>query len=125
MLTLEEIFNDVANAPSFSHVDNINVGSRGKDGQSPLHWMATLGDTGGIRLLLEAGADINSTDNSGNTPLHEAVVWRQTSAARIFIESGADVLVKNHFGLTALDIAKSDGFAPTIELLHCEKRLER
>ena len=117
MLTLEEVLSDVAMSPGFNNVEKVSVDSRGDDGQSPLHWMATLGDAVGIRLLVEAGASINAIDNKGSTPLHEAVVWRHTLAARELIEQDADVLLRNTAGLTPLDIAKSDGFGPTIELL--------
>ena len=117
MLTLEEILSDVAMSPGFSNVGKVGVDSRGDEGQSPLHWMATLGDAVGIRLLVEAGASINAVDNKGNTALHEAVTWRHTLAARMLIEQGADMLLRNVSGLTPLDIAKSDGFGPTIDVL--------
>ena len=117
MLTLEEILSDAAMSPSFTSVEKIGVDSRGDDGQSPLHWMATLGDAVAIRLLVGAGASIDAVDNKGNTPLHEAVTWRHTLAARMLIEQGADVLLRNESGLTPLEIAKSDGFEPTIDVL--------
>ena len=104
-------------SPGFNNVKKEGVDSRGDDGQSPLHWMATLGDAIGIRLLVEAGASISAIDNKGNTPLHEAVVWRQTLAARELIELGAEVLLRNTAGLTPLEIAQIDGFGPTIDLL--------
>ena len=117
MLTLEEILSDVAISPGFGKVGKIDVDSRGDKGQSPLHWMATLGDAVGISLLVEAGANINAMDIKGNTPLHEAVMCRQTSAVRLLIEQGADALLKNEAGFTPLDIAKSDGFGPTVDIL--------
>ena len=117
MLTLEEILSDAAMSPSFTNVEKVGVDSHGDDGQTPLHWMATLGDAVAIRLLVEAGASINAVDNKGNTPLHEAVTWRHTLAARMLIEQGADMLLRNESGLTPLDIAKSDGFRPTIDVL--------
>ena len=116
MLTLGEVLSDAAMSPSFTNVEQLGVDSRGDDGQSPLHWMATLGDAVAIRLLVEAGASINAVDNKGNTPLHEAMTWRHTSAARMLIEQGADVLLRNESGLTPLDIAKSNGFEPTIDV---------
>lgn len=116
MLTLEEVLADVAISPGFGKVGRIGVDSRGDGGQSPLHWIATLGDAIGIRLLLDAGANVNAIDNKGNAPLHEAVINRQALAARLLIEHGADVRLRNKAGLTALDIAKSDGFAPTVDL---------
>src|SRR5512144_732586 len=96
MLTLEEVLADAAMAPGFEDAENIGVNSRGAEGQTPLRWMATLGDAAGIRLLLDAGASIDAADNDGNTPLHEAVLCRQTAAARELIDHGADLLLKNN-----------------------------
>ncbi len=117
MLTLEEVLADVASSPGFGTAEKLGVDSRGSEGQTPLHWMATLGDVAGIRLLLEAGAAMDAVDNQGNTPLHEAVACRQTAAARMLVDRGADLYVRNNSGLTALGLAESDGFRPTMELL--------
>ncbi len=117
MLTLEEVLSDAAMYPSFRAVETVTVNSRGGKGETPLHWMATLGDVAGIHLLLDANAKINAIDSAGNTPLHEAVASRQTSAAQCLVDRGADRFCRNTSGLTPLDVAKADGFGPTIELL--------
>ena len=116
MLTIEEVLSDVAASPGFCGVENVGVNSRGRNGESPLHWMATLGDVNGVRLLLEANSSINAADNQGNTPLHEAVASRQTLVVQLLIGKGADLYIRNLAGLTPEDLAKSDGFSPTIEL---------
>lgn len=117
MLTLDEILADVAISPGFKKVDEVGVNSRGNSGETPLHWMATLGDVQALNLLLDARSDINAIDNSGNTPLHDAVLSRQTPAASLLIKRGANAQCRNVAGLTPLDIAKSDGFAPLVLLL--------
>lgn len=116
MLTLEEVLADVADSPSFRGLEIINVSSRGNHGETPLHWMATLGDVVGMRLLIEAGADINAVDEEGNSSLHEAVTYRQTLAARFLIESGSSLMQKNKSGMTPEELAQSDHYAPMIKL---------
>ncbi len=116
MLTITEILSDVAAAPGFSGISVVDVNSRGRNGETPLHWMAVLGDANAIRLLLDAGADVSSPDDEGNTPLHVAVKWRQTEAARVLLERGADRGRLNDQGQNPLDVAKHDGFGPTIEV---------
>jgi ankyrin repeat protein len=120
MLTLAEILTDTAASPGFEGIQDVEPNSRGAHGVSPLHWMATLGDAEGIRLLIEAGANINATDDQGNTALHEAVARRQTSAAKMLIERGASIGMRNVAGQTPLNLAKSDGFAPTVGLFQAE-----
>ena len=118
MLTLEEVLSDVADLPSFSDIKIIDVNSHGNHGETPLHWMATLGDIAGIKLLIEAGADINSLNDEGNTPLHEAVVYRQAHASRFLIESGSSLILKNKAGMSPVEIAEFDNYAPTMELFN-------
>ncbi|MEQ1738813.1 MAG: ankyrin repeat domain-containing protein [Methyloglobulus sp.] len=118
MLTLEEVLSDVSSSPNFRHLSNVDINSRGKEGESPLHWMAFLGDDKAIKLLIEAGSNIDFVDNQGNSPLHEAVVNRQTSSVNTLIKLGANRNLRNKNGLTPLDIAKADNFEPIIITLN-------
>lgn len=93
------------------------MNSRGITGQTPLHWMATLGDVSGARLLLDAGAELNAADDSGNTPLHEAVRSRQHLLVQLLISRGADVGRTNSLSQSARDLAEVEGYAPTQEVL--------
>ncbi len=117
MLTLDEILEDVAESPAFQGLNNIGANTRGKNGETPLHWMATLGDAQGIRILVDAGAVVDAVDENGNTPLHESSASKQIAAAQMLIELGANQELKNHDNLTASDIAASEGFQPMIDLL--------
>ncbi|MET0062765.1 MAG: ankyrin repeat domain-containing protein [Candidatus Thiodiazotropha endolucinida] len=121
MLTLEEILDDVGESPDFRDVKKIGVNCRGINEVTPLHWIATLGDVEGIRVLTSEGAVIDAIDSFGNTPLHEAISCRQVAATELLIELGANRNLKNQEHLTPEDIALSDGFHPMIELLGINK----
>ncbi len=117
MLTLEEVLSDVGETPEFSHLDGVTPHSRGANGETPLHWMATLGDSHGIALLLQAGTEIDTVDNNGDAPVHKAVAWRQLAAVRTLVDAGAAFNLRNGEGKTPLELAKEDEFKPVVEFL--------
>ena len=57
-----------------------------------------------VRLLAEAGVNLNMRDLNGWTPLHHAIANRQGEVADMLIEKGADKEIKNDDGLTPFDI---------------------
>lgn len=116
MLTLAEVLEDVANSPAFHGVEDVGPNTRGQNGETPLHWMATLGDGEGVRLLVDAGGVVDAADQNGNTPLHECCASRQLAAAKMLIGLGANRELKNHDGLTPRDVAAVEGFQPMIDL---------
>ena len=116
-LTLEEVLLDVASSPGFESVDVVGVNSCSSSGETPLHWMAFLGDVAGTSILLEAGANINAVNNKGNTPLHEATACRQVPVIKLLIGCGASTRIKNMAGFTALELAVVDGYEPSVEIL--------
>ena len=120
MLTLEEILEDFASFVGADRKDAVGLSSAGREGETPLHWMATLGDAKAIRILIDAGAELSATDNNGNTPLHAAISSRQIDAARTLLALGAPSATRNSDGKSPLDIARADKYEPTIALF--EKR---
>jgi ankyrin repeat protein len=58
-----------------------------------------------VRLLLEAGGDINRTDETGETVLHGAARIGWTEVVRFLAENGADLDARDHEGRTPLDYA--------------------
>ena len=120
MLTLAEVLEDVANSPAFHGVKDVGPNTRGQKGETPLHWMATLGDAQAIRLLVDAGAVVDAADRNGNTPLHESCASRQVAAAKMLMRLGANRELKNHDGLTPRDVAAAEGVQPMIDLFNKE-----
>ena len=58
-----------------------------------------------IRLLLEAGAEIDAQDKNGATPLHRAVRTRCAAAVKCLLVAGADTTIKNKPGSTPFHLA--------------------
>lgn len=115
MLTLNEVLSDFKDYAGLDEKFPVTVNSKGKDGKTPLHWMAILGDHKAIAILVKAGASVNEVDDAGGAPIHEAVFNRQATAVNELILSGADLTIKNNAGLTPKEIAYSDGFQPLVE----------
>uniref|UniRef100_A0A3B4G8I3 SH3 domain-containing protein n=1 Tax=Pundamilia nyererei TaxID=303518 RepID=A0A3B4G8I3_9CICH len=69
------------------------------NGVSPLHLAAKNGHIEVIRLLIQAGIDINRQSESG-TALHQAALCGKTEVVRLLL----DVRVRNTLSQTALDI---------------------
>ena len=88
-----------------------------------------------VRLLVQAGANVNARDDNGNTPLHEIfltdveeellklgadvnvrnndgetpIFTTVDDAIPLFIEHGADLSIRNNKGETVLEAAKNKG----------------
>ena len=58
-----------------------------------------------LKLLLEAGGDINAKDARGLTPLHEAARWGWNDVVQFLVTRGADLNVKDNRGNTPVDSA--------------------
>ena len=119
MLKIAELLSDFRDYGELPDELRVSIHSRSATGETPLHWMATLGDGAAIQLLHEAGADLNAQDDDGNTPMHAAVVSRQTIAVKQLISAGAIIELPNNAGLTPVGLAELDGFKPILEALEC------
>ncbi len=117
MLTLAEVLSDFRAYAGYDENSVVTVASRAAHGETPMHWMCTLGDHVAIGLLVSAGAEIDAQDKAGNAPIHEACASRQWTALSALIKAGADLSLANRAGLTALGVATQQGFRPCIDLL--------
>jgi ankyrin repeat protein len=59
------------------------------DGSTMLHAAATNGAIDVVRVLVEAGAELDAANDRGQTPLNRALSHSQTEVGRFLIESGA------------------------------------
>jgi ankyrin repeat protein len=55
-----------------------------------------------VRLLLDAGADVNAADGCRWSALLMASVWGNADTVRLLLERGADIQARESNGLTAL-----------------------
>ncbi|XP_058273097.1 protein phosphatase 1 regulatory subunit 12A isoform X3 [Hemibagrus wyckioides] len=79
-----------------------------KSGGTALHVAAAKGYTEVLKLLIQAGYDVNIKDYDGWTPLHAAAHWGKDEACRILVENLCDMDVVNKVGQTAFDVADED-----------------
>ena len=86
-------------------------------GGGPLHRAMDNYDTEALRMLLEAGADVNARDRRDRTPLHEAADRGNVAATRMLLEAGANVNARDEWGCTPLHKAAGGDIATTRMLL--------
>ncbi len=80
--------------------------ARNQLGATPLHLAATNSDSGPLKALLAAGADVTVRDKDDLTPLHMAAYADKPEHARLLLEAGADVNAKSAGGRTPLSLAR-------------------
>uniref|UniRef100_A0A673UIU6 Protein phosphatase 1 regulatory subunit n=1 Tax=Suricata suricatta TaxID=37032 RepID=A0A673UIU6_SURSU len=106
----------------------INDVRHAKSGGTALHVAAAKGYTEVLKLLIQAGYDVNIKDYDGWTPLHAAAHWGKEEACRILVDNLCDMEMVNKVGQTAFDVADEDilGYLEELQkkqnLLHSEKR---
>ncbi|KAJ8245450.1 hypothetical protein GJAV_G00270880 [Gymnothorax javanicus] len=99
-----------------------------KSGGTALHVAAAKGYLEVLKLLIQAGYDVNIKDFDGWTPLHAAGHWGKEEACRILVENFCDMDAVNKVGQTAFDVADEDilGYLEELQkkqnLLLSEKR---
>ena len=76
-------------------------------GQTPLHYAVKDGNKSAIQLLLQAGANPNSTESyNGNSALHYAATLGVEEFIRALLAAGGDVNLTRNDGENSLDIFK-------------------
>ncbi|MCL4360838.1 ankyrin repeat domain-containing protein [Candidatus Dependentiae bacterium] len=93
-------------------------------GETLMHAAALYGDVNAIKILKEAGANVNASAEDGRTPLHDAAWKNNIEAVKILLEYGAKVNVDDVVKTTPLHlaaIAKSNPatILDTVHILLC------
>ncbi len=85
--------------------------------RTPLHWAAWGGRVEIVRMLIDAGANVNVQDEWGNTPLHEATSLGRVEIAQMLIDARANVNVQDNDGGTPLHRAAEFGKTEIAQML--------
>ncbi|XP_034252516.1 KN motif and ankyrin repeat domain-containing protein 2 [Thrips palmi] len=107
------------------HLSDVN--SRAKQhGQTALMLAVSHGRLDTVRLLLEAGADVNIQDEDGSTALMCAAEHGHLDIIKILLsQADCDVTVVDHDGSTALSIAMEAGHRDIGVLLYAQEHFLR
>ena len=84
---------------------------------TPLIDATMFGKTEIVKILIDAGAEIDLVDNSGSTALHESAIMGELAIAKILIEAGAAIDKKNQYNATPLHAATTKGHIDVSEYL--------
>jgi hypothetical protein len=95
----------------------IDVNAKASDGDTPLHVAAIRGDREAVRLLVEAGAQIDALGDMSCTPLYNAVGHGHHQVARLLLEFGADPNLMNELESSAMAWAKDKGNMKMLRIL--------
>jgi len=102
-------------------LDQGHKADEGGDSWTPLIWASRSGSLDAIKVLLDAGADINRAGPTGDdwdaTPLQHAILERQPGAVQLLLERGADVNRGDSKSLTPLFLAAGDTDPTLVKLL--------
>ncbi|GMP37378.1 hypothetical protein CsSME_00009088 [Camellia sinensis var. sinensis] len=87
--------------------DGRDIDAVDQDGRTALLFVAGLGSEPCVRVLAEAGANVNHRDNGGGlTALHMAAGYVRPGVAKLLVELGADPEAEDERGRTPLDLAR-------------------
>ena len=96
---------------------NIHAWSQNPLKNQPLHACIALGQSvESVRLLLDAGAEVNSVQVAGYTPLHQAAAGGKKEVVLLLLERGANPKATSDEGKTPADYARERGHSE-IEIL--------
>ena len=70
-----------------------------------------------VKLLIEAGANINIQDESGNTPLHYSAANGKKDVVKYLLDNKADTSIVNVKEQKAIDYSNVKGFNEITELI--------
>jgi len=92
---------------------------RGADATHSLHSRVDAGDRESVRVLLNAGIDIEGRDDDDETPLFTSIRRGNLEMTQFLLDRGARIVASNHEKSTSLHVAATLGHPDIVrELIH-------
>lgn len=92
-----------------------NIEAKTSMSRTPLHIACMRGNMPIVEILVENNANINTTDNDFNTPLHYVCEHGFIDILKFLLDHSPEVSIKNHAGLTCIDVANNVGIRKIFE----------
>ena len=93
----------------------MELGQRWSWNPTPLQSTAETGKEDLMKLLIDAGARLDTQNDDGDTAAHLATMRGHVKVLAVF---GADMTIKNNAGKTALNIAMDKGNDTIMGIFH-------
>lgn len=87
----------------------VAVDSRDVCGDTPLHVMTWRSDRHAVKLLIEAGADVNAIGDMSEAPVHIAIRKGDKEIVDVLLSAGAATDIRSEFDETVLQAAEKVG----------------
>lgn len=106
---LLELLEQCRGTCDFSFIDEpfSDVNQKGIGNNTPLHVVSHWGELDGVKMLVEAGAEINALDTDFRTPLYCAVMSRNVLVVKYLLEQGCDPNIVGDDGKSALRFSRN------------------
>ncbi|XP_029400041.1 putative ankyrin repeat domain-containing protein 31 [Mus pahari] len=104
-------------APCSQGVNMTGISKRNAKGESQLHVAASGGNLPQVKVLIEAGADVNLKDSAGWTPLHKASSGGFDDVITELLQAGANVNCETIEGIVPLHGASAGNHLKAAEIL--------
>ncbi len=114
---LKAVFEKYSTHPEFLGLELTEPNQRSAIDDTVLHIASRTGAIEDMKVLIDAGADVNIAGDLGNTPLHQAAMMDQFDAVKVLLKCGAAKHLKNEFGQIPLEVAELNGNPEIIRLL--------
>jgi len=108
---------DAAAVRSLLEQGLVDVNAPAPDGATALHWVAHLNDFETAKLLVGAGASVDTANRYGVTPLMSAATNGNIAMIKLLLEAGADPNAALPEGETVLMTAARTGRAEAVKAL--------
>lgn len=107
----------IAEGADINYKRQLKVRSEPSKGQTALWWAANHNAVEMVELLIEKGAEINTSDIYGSTPVTVAAGSGSLEALKLLIDNWADIKAKIYDNRSAINLAANEGHAEVVELL--------
>jgi uncharacterized protein len=107
MKTIEDVFRQCEKTGAWYGLQITDVNQKNNLGDTVLHTACSWGDLNAVKLLVAAGANVNSKGDQGAIPLFNAVIGKSPDVISFLISSGADPTIENGYKRQVLDYARN------------------
>jgi uncharacterized protein len=96
---------------------DVNAEADNSSHVQPLHSAAAGRSADCVRILLDAGSDVDARQHGGYTALMEAAMQGNEEMVRALLDAGADQTLTDDDGRNSIEFARAEGHTDVAELL--------